>query len=475
MKRAFLSFCIVFVVMWLGFFAEHMYVPVKDYFSKNPHIVLRISQLGRELAENESNRLKAESDKLQYKMAEDFHLELLMKGQFASDTCHWFVADYLKNLPDRMKEKLNPFGRSVDLMEPLERRIEEFNNVCRRAEEERSRVIRLHHECCARVQYLESEKARLEGELRAAEAELKNLQHQIKAAGLEYLAQGWVMPLQVSLLLGAYVLLHRVLAYFVYVPLLGRFLHGVQLPTTSVPQNADETPGGSKIIHCELAPGESLILKNERYCGGYSDAAAGEQLQKRTRYIYSTQYWLMSLMCGLTIMTRFLNKSREGQHIRITSDDPDEYFCKFRLEEGAQIFVTPGDLVAFSGGVRLTVLSRLRSYSAWAMGQVRYYTLVGSGDVVLRAHGGMTRIVSGGSRYNVHKKHSIIDAGGQLRLVPHRTETFFPYLLGNSSLYDMRIEGEGEYHIRNTSRKALTVSERLSNVFFSSLGKFLGF
>ena len=475
MKRAFLSFCIVFVVMWLGFFAEHMYAPVKNYFSKNPHIVLQISQLGRDLAENESNRLKAESDKLQYKMAEDCHFELLMKGQFASDTCIWIVNDYLRNLPDRMKEKLNPFGRSVDLLAPLMGKTEEFSQVCRKAEEERKRVINLHKECCERIGHLEAEKAELESKHREAEMGLKNLQRQIRVAGMEYLVQGWCIPLQVSLLLSAYVLLHRVLAYFVYVPLLGRYLHGVQLPASVVPQDADDSSGGRKIIHCELSPGDSLILKNERYCGGYSDAAAGDQLQKRTRFIYSTRYWLMSLMCGLTIMTRFLNKSKEVQHIRITSDDPDEYFCKFRLEEGAQIFVTPGDLVAFSGGVRLAVLNRLSSYSAWAMGQVRYYTLVGSGEVVLRAHGGMTRIVSGGGRYNVHKKHSIIDAGGHLKLVPHRTETFIPYLLGNSSLYDVRIEGEGEYHIRNTAKKALTVSERLSNVFFSSLGKFLGF
>jgi hypothetical protein len=57
-----------------------------------------------------------------------------------------------------------------------------------------------------------------------------------------------------------------------------------------------------------------------------------------------------------------------------------------------------------------------------------------------------------------------------------RTETFWPYYQGVSSLFDDCFEGEGtvlRQHALDTGRKS--VLERTFGLFFSALGKLLGF
>ena len=221
-----------------------------------------------------------------------------------------------------------------------------------------------------------------------------------------------------------------------------------------------------------LPPGDSLLVRDEKFSGGYEEYA-GSELEKRTQILFSWQYWIMSCLCGLCILTRFTNKSASGRthSISITSDDPDEYFT---LEPGQRCSITPSDLVAFSGSISIS--ARWRAWlPAWCMGQIRHYVLTGPGMAVVRAEGGITEDEVHPGKVVIRRKHCLISASEGILLHIRRTETLIPYLLGITSLFDLRLMGNGKYRIRNVVTIPRSVADRASHLFLEGLGKFLGF
>ena len=256
------------------------------------------------------------------------------------------------------------------------------------------------------------------------------------------------------------------LLYYVWAPLVEhcspvRFCGGAQA--------ADPAPvegeTGVKLTGVSLPPGGFLLVRDESYTAGYTEFE-DSRLHKNTRWLLSWRYWYMSLHCGLTMLTRFSNPadSPRTHEISITSNDPDEYFSAFTLEPGQRYYVTPADLVAISGGVRLNARWSLRP-AAWCMGQVRAYVLSGQGTVVVRAVGGITAGTLAQGQVVVRKLHSLMCASHGVELHVRRTETLIPYLTGRAKLFDLRLQGSGNYCIRNTDARA----------FHMRLGKLLGF
>ena len=471
MIRSLFSFCILFIVMWCGLLAYTLYQQVHDYYNQNQLLVIEIADLTKTLAEDESNYMNEKIKKREYEMALEYNFATITKIRAATHASRWLLFEAMP----KFSKYANPFSDAC-LKDDIITQKNNFLNECQQADAKGTEIREKLKQCQQKIAALEAEKQKKETLYKEKKESLQKLQNRIKDVAMEYILHGWRAPLNISILLSFGVILYRFLAYFVLAPILLNMMKAVELPpsvngTTQLGIGTE----GHKIIHCELPMNETITLKDESYCGGYTDHASVPRLEKRTCLVYSMRYWLMSLMCGLTIMTRFANKNSATQHIRITSDDPDEYFCKIELRRGEPLFVTPSDLVAFSKGVKIKSINHFFSLSAWAMGQLRYYVLEGQGYVVLRSNGGMSCIQSDHTLLNVHKKHSIINACGRLSLNARRTETFIPYLIGNSPLFDVLVRGEGAYHIRNTSRKALTPSEKFAGVFFSSLGKLLGF
>lgn len=272
------------------------------------------------------------------------------------------------------------------------------------------------------------------------------------------------------------ILLFRLFCYYVVAPAIG---HCDPInPCGNLekePHTGAENEKSRKLINIYLKPGESLLVRDESYTGGYIDHKSGA-MKKETQWIFSHRYWLMSWLSGLCILTRFTNPAT-GAHtheISITSDDPDEYFSIFTMAPGQKCFITPSDLVAFTDGLRIS--ARWNVYPpAWCMGQIRYYVLSGSGTVVVRAEGGVTARNLASDEIAVRKKHSLICATQGVTQHVRRTETLIPFLLGNASLFDLKLEGAGAFHIRNAITRPHTLIERASHVFLESLGKFLGF
>ena len=296
---------------------------------------------------------------------------------------------------------------------------------------------------------------------------------------LAALVAEWVIALQSTLMVYFGLLLWKLACFYGIAPLIEK-LRGFKLfdPEEKAPDVTEATSvsdASSKLLTLPLEPGQVLTVCDEAYTGGYSDEDS-ERLSKSTKWIFSGRYWIMSVLCGLVLMTRFKNKGNtKTQHITITSDDPDEYFSELRVQEGSKFYITPADLVAYSDGIHIRAHWRLFSLTAWCMGQVRYYTLAGSGRVVVRSEGGITiNRVTPGNSY-ICKKHSIISAEQGVRMHVRRTETLAPYLFGRSGLFDLRLHGNGAYRMRNAISTPHTLSERASHLFMESLGAFFGF
>lgn len=239
----------------------------------------------------------------------------------------------------------------------------------------------------------------------------------------------------------------------------------------------DEEPSGElghKMLHLTLRPHESISVRDESFCAGYSESP---QLSKNTHWIFSPHHPIMSLFCGLTLMTRFRSSPQSTMEhtLSISSDDPDEYFSELTIREGESVLISPTDLVAFSSGIHISACWKLFSLPAWCLGQIRYYSLSGAGSVVVRSQGGITRLNVSPSLSFIRKKHSLISASNGVLLSAHRTETLVPYLLGRTDLFDLQLRGSGCVRLRNAQVAPTTLVEKTFYTFLEGLGKLLGF
>ena len=284
----------------------------------------------------------------------------------------------------------------------------------------------------------------------------------------------WLWAIKTAFILLFLPLAWRIFNYYALAPLIER------LAPVSIFDQREVAPRGEravevsqKLVSIELPPGGEFTVRNEDFIGGYQEYA-GSRLRKRTRLLFDWHYPLMSFFCGLTLMVRFSNRSEQSHRISITSNAAAEYFPLLPLALAHPYVTAPPPPSAFSAAARAPP-PLLFYLPAWCMGQVRYYLLSGQGSIIVRAEGGLTAYSLKPGECGIRNKRSLVSSTQGVELHVRRTETFVPYFLGLSDLYDMRLSGQGDYYVRNTMRQARTVSEKVSHVFWTCLGKFLGF
>lgn len=324
--------------------------------------------------------------------------------------------------------------------------------------------------------------------LTAQRDELKHrkqeLEEQLGAAGLSFgdIAEAflteapviWLPALYYALGLILCAQMTKALLYFVIAPLVELLDPITFRRGGAIPQCALECKQvGQKSLDFELLPQESLIVRSEEYVRGYM---ADENLKRSTRWILSWRRLFMSMFSGLVMMVRYSNKSERPLNIHISSDEPSEYFARIDLDGSIPHFVTPSALIAVTGNIRFTACWRLW-IPAWCIGQIHYYMLRGKGSIVVRSFGGVT---SGGVSDKekctpVLKPHAVLTSGGAVRMHAKRTEVFWPYFFGRSSLYDLRLTGEGSYCSANAETPARTMVEGFVRILGSCIGRYLGF
>lgn len=444
MKKLLCRYLVLFLVFWAGLALHDSWESIRSWWRND----------------GEVTRLNAGMKELQL---EKKRLELAVcKGEDATDLIHRTVAEF-----KLLKENGKLFWANEQETASLERQIEDIKA---------KKGARLR-----RIPELEQECAALERECKLARERQGNGQggHASRAAGIALLAALQLHALEAfcyTCCVFLAMLALRLLCYFAFAPLV-EGCDPVCPCGHSEEGETEQTRGeeGVKLATIPLPPGEALLVRDESYTGGYMEYDNG-LLQKRTQLLFSREYWLMSWLCGLCLLTRFTNPAGgvRTHDITITSDDPDEYFSTFTLQAGRRCYISPSDLVAFTGGVR--IYARWRAWlPAWCMGQIRYYVLTGNGAVVVRAEGGITAQNLKTGETAVRKRHSLISASQGVRLHVRRTETLLPFLLGNASLFDLRLQGNGCFRMRNAVTRPRSLTERASHVFLESLGKFLGF
>ena len=355
------------------------------------------------------------------------------------------------------------------------------------AKEEYKRLKERLEELPGKMEELSEKKTTLEQEINTMTEQLRQLRKRDSLIGrltaigiLLYtgLSIHWGNALGWTFYLFLLSVIWKISAYYLIAPLIEkmRTINLFEKEEPSETQPVESADKGKKLITLMLQPGESITVRDESYSGGYTDYRDG-QLIKRTCWIFSLRYLIMSWLCGLYLMTRFTHVRPDGtpHELIITSDDPDEYFTVITLRKGDKRYITPSELVAYSDSIQLKAHWRFFSLVAWCMGQVRYYILSGEGQVVLKSEGGITASRVSGTKCCIRKKHSVIYTTEGVKMHIRRTETFAPYFLGRTGLFDLRMQGNGFFYMRNAAVKPTTLTDKIAYTFLEGIGKFFGF
>ncbi len=227
-----------------------------------------------------------------------------------------------------------------------------------------------------------------------------------------------------------------------------------------------------KSLKADILPNESLLVVDESFVNGCED---NQNLEKTLQWLFSWKHPIMSFWCGLRTMNKYTNKSEKSISIDITSNDPDDYFIEIELDNCKGAFILPSNIKALSPTINIDCKWRLFSLVSWCMLRIRYYVVSGSGKIILSSKGGFrhkkknTDIAS-----HRRKPSSLIFADTNLKWNAIRTEIWYPYIIGKTDLFDLRITGKGNYLIKNilyNDNIKLTSPESLLNI----IGKLAGF
>lgn len=201
-------------------------------------------------------------------------------------------------------------------------------------------------------------------------------------------------------------------------------------------------------------------------------------LCKRTRFLFEWRSPFTSFAAGLAEMTELRARApgETGAVGLASGTDPHAYLLALELENHPGVVLKPGAVVAVSGAITLQPRWHVRSLHPWIAGRVRHILFCGTGTVYVAGHGGLETC---GVREPVVLEEALVlgyDARAALATV--RTETFWPYVRGRTSLFDYHFAG-GHRVIRQTSATAAARSGnpfvRVVDAVLNGLGRLLGF
>jgi len=344
----------------------------------------------------------------------------------------------------------------------------------------------IKHSIKQSLHFTEAEVARLES--KRIELELSQYKASDKFAQFFYnIFLNFEKALYFTLALVLLPYIWRTFAYFVLAPLVCRFadisLGGVSDKDSDSGQGNVELLQTEKAIKIFVAPQKDIVVRGESYVNGYSQKVNKDEdskplFSKKTKWLFDWAYPFMSFFCGLRVMTKYSNDSKdENYFIEVSSDNPDEYFAEIALNNCKDLYIVPSSIVAYSGDLKIKCYWRMFKVASWCIGQIRFYTLSGTGRVVLCGLGGLN--INQARQDEVHRRKfgTLIASGKDEKLNIARTETFVPYFINKTELYDLELNGDGFFISKNTtSLGAFKGSVRSTrDAFFSAIGKFFGF
>ncbi len=309
-----------------------------------------------------------------------------------------------------------------------------------------------------------------------AEAQVLELERELerareaKQAWPSWLLEQWrpVRHRLIGLLLLLFALpyVHRILAYFVLMPLASR-ARPIRLQLSS--SRSELRPGpAQRTLTLLLEEDEELRVR-----AGYARPIEG---QARSQLLYSWRAPAISYAAGLTLLTCLRGNRASRTRVSLSAPhDSNVYLMRVELTDHPGLVLHPKSLVGVKGSLELTTAWRVASWHAWATGQLRYILLRGSGSVILEGHGDLVAGPVDASRVKIEQE-LVTAFDSQLEYSTARTETFLPYLFGKTRLVDDVFQGNGSYFWQQTRRQgAQNPIERSFDLVFGAIGKLLGF
>lgn len=237
-------------------------------------------------------------------------------------------------------------------------------------------------------------------------------------------------------------------------------------------------PGASgRVVELEVPPDRPLVVRMDwlqQYAPG---------LTKRTRFLFSWRSPLVSYASGLREMTEV--RARDpgaGAGARAcvslaSAEDPHAHLLVLDLQDHPGVVLKPGVVVAVAGDIRMRSRWKLGSLHAWISGRLRHILFSGTGRVVVTGHGGVAWCDARDPV--VVEEALVLGADGRTAMETVRTETFWPYFRGRTSLFDYRFS-HGQAFLRQTTagpqgslaRRGMT---RTLEGILNGVGKLLGF
>lgn len=258
----------------------------------------------------------------------------------------------------------------------------------------------------------------------------------VKAWGQTLLVLWWVVVLVVFILLcvfGKY--LWRTVLFWCLSPFLSR-RSAMRLVKKGIESSVLVTSEEAKQLVLPIASNSMVFVKNN-----YVKVYDRESLKKRTRWLAWWRFPFTSYGAKLRRLTCFQSTGKGDSEVSITDDNPDVWLSLIRLENHSGMMVYPRCIVALVNVAGLKVRShwKLFSLQAWCMGQLRFFTISGTGGVVIKAMGGLQAVDVSGKRQGF-EEDSLLAYDANLGLKSIRTETFIPYFLGDEDLLDVTFE-----------------------------------
>lgn len=322
-------------------------------------------------------------------------------------------------------------------------------------------VTKIRLDATARIAALQNEFTRTTWErdgldiaLAKAAAQVQTIEAQ-RSKTLHYLSLAWERARWwVAAALGFYFLgptLGKLALYFWFAPwvVAGRPMR--------LRYDLEEFPevGESKVsANFAIAPGERLWVRKKFL------SAKDRMLPRKTRYFLDWRIPVSCFSSGLVPLVEILHGPQEAEERRFTFSHPTDPGCAFTiltLREGSAIVLRPSVLagVVTVPGTRLKIRRwwQVLRWQPWVTGQFRFLEFFGPCLLIVANEGGMQpeHLVEGRNNELPARRtplNSTLGFTPNLEYRPMRTETFWSYYRGMSSLFDEFFCGRGIFLCR---------------------------
>ena len=241
-------------------------------------------------------------------------------------------------------------------------------------------------------------------------------------------------------------------------------------------------PGGDGELHA----GESAKAHDHKLAGDIPVLARMEWVQrypaksrKRTRFLWRWRAPFTSFAAGLSEMTEIIDETHEPDaSIELCSGtDPDMQVIPIELYRHSGIVLRPTHVVAISGDIEPQARWRLFNLHAWVSGTLRHLMFSGTGMIYVRGCGGLVARETDNLPVRMEEAR-IIGYDGRVGVATARTETFWPYYRGKTSLYDYEFTGDGlviyQQSLQPAHRQSSNPVSRALDAALRTVGKVLG-